>query len=384
MSHTHTHTHHTHTHAHHTHTHTHTHTSHSPHAGEHESSRRLKTELLIQMEGCDPTSSERRVLLVGATNRPGARRAPAQNVRAGGRQAGLIPPRAPQPASSAECTTHLPCARHTRPTRNAEELDEAARRRLPKQLYIPLPCAEARRAMIQHQLGPAGKVAARLSDTGARARGRGRGRGRGRVGVGVWACGRARARARVRGRARARVHRSSIVSLRWRVRVRGITTSLVSGDKHTSPQHNARVHTTSACSPTQTHTHTHHHHCHQTWTRLCRAQRATAAATCATSYRRPARGPCARRSRSTARRSHRSWTPTCGRCAARGRACARVLGVRAGVLDVLACLTRARPTNAAGTRAHASHTHAKSVPQIDRSCRERRECQRPATPTSTV
>mmetsp|Transcript_14478 Transcript_14478/g.39206 ORF Transcript_14478/g.39206 Transcript_14478/m.39206 type:complete len:493 (-) Transcript_14478:596-2074(-) len=70
--------------------------------GEHEASRRMKTEMLVQMEGCNP-SGERRVLLVGATNRP-------------------------------------------------EELDEAARRRMPKQLYIPLPCAEARRQMILHQL----------------------------------------------------------------------------------------------------------------------------------------------------------------------------------------------------------------------------------------
>ena len=30
----------------------------------------MKTEMLVQMEGCDPTSTDRRVLLIGATNRP--------------------------------------------------------------------------------------------------------------------------------------------------------------------------------------------------------------------------------------------------------------------------------------------------------------------------
>ena len=38
--------------------------------GEHEASRRLKTQILVEMEGCDPNSADRRVLLVGATNRP--------------------------------------------------------------------------------------------------------------------------------------------------------------------------------------------------------------------------------------------------------------------------------------------------------------------------
>jgi fidgetin-like protein 1 len=84
--------------------------------GEHEASRRLKTEMLVQMEGCDPASADRRVLLIGATNRP-------------------------------------------------EELDEAARRRMPKQLYIPLPDAEARRQMILRQMGPGAKIAATLSDS---------------------------------------------------------------------------------------------------------------------------------------------------------------------------------------------------------------------------
>jgi len=83
--------------------------------GEHEASRRLKTEMLVQMEGIDPNSSERQVLIIGATNRP-------------------------------------------------EELDEAARRRMPKQLYVPLPCEAARRAMVKRQLGPGRGVASALTD----------------------------------------------------------------------------------------------------------------------------------------------------------------------------------------------------------------------------
>jgi hypothetical protein len=39
-------------------------------AGEHEASRRLKTEILTQMEGVATSGPDRRVLLVAATNRP--------------------------------------------------------------------------------------------------------------------------------------------------------------------------------------------------------------------------------------------------------------------------------------------------------------------------
>ncbi|KAL5186899.1 ATPase family AAA domain-containing protein FIGL1 [Glycine soja] len=69
--------------------------------GEHESSRRLKTQFLIEMEGFDSGSEQ--ILLIGATNRP-------------------------------------------------QELDEAARRRLTKRLYIPLPCSEARAWIIRNLL----------------------------------------------------------------------------------------------------------------------------------------------------------------------------------------------------------------------------------------
>ncbi|XP_011345822.1 fidgetin-like protein 1 isoform X2 [Ooceraea biroi] len=69
---------------------------------EHESSRRLKTEFLVQLDGAT-TSDDDRILIVGATNRP-------------------------------------------------QELDEAARRRLVKRLYVPLPELEARRQIINNLL----------------------------------------------------------------------------------------------------------------------------------------------------------------------------------------------------------------------------------------
>lgn len=62
---------------------------------EHESSRRLKTEFLVQLDGAHTSDEKDRVLLVGATNLP-------------------------------------------------QELDDAARRRFTKRLYIPLPEVEVR------------------------------------------------------------------------------------------------------------------------------------------------------------------------------------------------------------------------------------------------
>ncbi|CAJ0584896.1 unnamed protein product, partial [Mesorhabditis spiculigera] len=67
---------------------------------EHESSRRIKTEFLVQLDGV-ATSAEDRLLVLGATNRP-------------------------------------------------QELDEAARRRFAKRLYVPLPQECARRQMVHN------------------------------------------------------------------------------------------------------------------------------------------------------------------------------------------------------------------------------------------
>lgn len=67
-----------------------------------EASRRIKTEFLVQLDGCT-TSSDDRVLVIGATNRP-------------------------------------------------QEIDEAARRRLQKRVYIALPEAHGRRNIITNLL----------------------------------------------------------------------------------------------------------------------------------------------------------------------------------------------------------------------------------------
>ncbi|XP_077250315.1 P-loop containing nucleoside triphosphate hydrolases superfamily protein isoform X2 [Tasmannia lanceolata] len=82
--------------------------------GEHESSRRLKTQFLIEMEGFDGGNEQ--ILLIGATNRP-------------------------------------------------QELDEAARRRLTKRLYIPLPSSEARAWIIRNLLDKDGLFKLSAEDT---------------------------------------------------------------------------------------------------------------------------------------------------------------------------------------------------------------------------
>ncbi|KAJ3145271.1 hypothetical protein HDU86_001107 [Geranomyces michiganensis] len=70
--------------------------------GEHDATRRMKTEFLVQFDGCG-TDAQDRILLIGATNRP-------------------------------------------------QELDEAVRRRFRKKLYIPLPDSEARAKMISNRI----------------------------------------------------------------------------------------------------------------------------------------------------------------------------------------------------------------------------------------
>ena len=70
--------------------------------GEQEATRRIKTEFLVQFDGVG-TDSEDRILLIGATNRP-------------------------------------------------QEIDEAARRRFRKKLYIPLPEDQARQIIVENLL----------------------------------------------------------------------------------------------------------------------------------------------------------------------------------------------------------------------------------------
>lgn len=76
--------------------------------GQHEASRRLETEFLVQMDGVG-SSGEDRVLVIAATNRP-------------------------------------------------QELDEAVRRRLTKRIYIPLPDQETRELLVLNLLKDSSKL----------------------------------------------------------------------------------------------------------------------------------------------------------------------------------------------------------------------------------
>lgn len=77
--------------------------------GENEASRRMKTEFLVALDGANVESAEERVLIVGATNRP-------------------------------------------------QEIDEAARRRFQRRLYVPMPDEKARLGLIKHLLNKDGSA----------------------------------------------------------------------------------------------------------------------------------------------------------------------------------------------------------------------------------
>lgn len=81
---------------------------------EHEASRRLKTEFMVQLDGA-ASSSDDRILVMGATNLP-------------------------------------------------DELDDAVLRRLPKRVYVPLPDAAARRYLLGKLLPANGEVKCSFSD----------------------------------------------------------------------------------------------------------------------------------------------------------------------------------------------------------------------------
>ncbi|XP_031952947.1 katanin p60 ATPase-containing subunit A-like 2 isoform X15 [Corvus moneduloides] len=97
--------------------------------GEHEGSRRMKTELLVQMDGL--AQSDDLVFVLAASNLPCYRQGSCC-------QSHVSTPRCAETLSSSAC----------------RELDSAMLRRLEKRILVDLPSEEARRVMIQHWLPP--------------------------------------------------------------------------------------------------------------------------------------------------------------------------------------------------------------------------------------
>nr|XP_021140575.1 katanin p60 ATPase-containing subunit A-like 2 isoform X2 [Columba livia] len=113
--------------------------------GEHEGSRRMKTELLVQMDGL--ARSDDLVFVLAASNLPCSAwcvrwRRPTQENR------------------GSPNTTRRRCRVRTNPQvvgfaqTDGRELDSAMLRRLEKRILVDLPSKEARRVMIQHWLPP--------------------------------------------------------------------------------------------------------------------------------------------------------------------------------------------------------------------------------------
>ncbi len=99
---------------------------------EHEASRRLKTELLVQMDGAS-TDSDDRILVMGATNLP-------WYVRTGASRSGM--------RHLFAIVFHLSCQRK----RHHRSLDTAVLRRMARKVYVKLPDSKAREGLIQHML----------------------------------------------------------------------------------------------------------------------------------------------------------------------------------------------------------------------------------------
>ncbi|XP_040396531.1 katanin p60 ATPase-containing subunit A-like 2 isoform X3 [Cygnus olor] len=120
--------------------------------GEHEGSRRMKTELLVQMDGL--ARSDDLVFVLAASNLPcsACPVCTVEDSEEGELSAVWGSPR----RSHGLRTSHQPVVALLRPPawEDRRELDSAMLRRLEKRILVDLPSKEARQAMIQHWLPP--------------------------------------------------------------------------------------------------------------------------------------------------------------------------------------------------------------------------------------